>query len=117
MAATSAASVLGSGVANRIFVTNPMGAAFLSKDERFMRFGESTDGIVAAGEYGQVYKGFDSLTQKVVFIKRQSTKGLSASRESACFTMLETFPHPNLLKMMGMWIGTCEEKSYFYIAM
>ena len=94
-----------------------MAPAFWSKDQRFKRFGEDTDGVVAAGGYGQVYKGNDALTQQIVFIKRQDRRGLSASREAACFTMLESSPHPNLLKMLGMWYGTCGEKDHFYIAM
>ena len=94
-----------------------MEPAFWSKDQRFKRLGEDTDGVVAVGGYGQVYKGYDALTQKMVFVKRQDVNCPSACRESACYNMLESFPHPNLLKMMGMWIGTCEEKSYFYIAM
>ena len=94
-----------------------MEPASWSKDQRFKRLGEDTDGVVAVGGYGQVYKGYDALTQKMVCIKRQDIKGPSVCRESACYNMLESFPRPNLLKMMGMWIGTCEEKSYLYIAM
>jgi len=104
---------VGSGVANPTLLTNAMQPAFWSKDQRFKRLGEDTDGVVAAGGFGQVYKGYDALTQKMVFVKRQDVKGPSGCRESACYNMLESFPHPNLLKMMGMWIGTCEEKSYF----
>ena len=104
------------GVGNPTFI-GMMPAALLQKDRRFKRLGESEDGLVAEGGYGKVFKGFDELRQELVFIKRQNRGCEAAAREAACFSMLEAFPHPNILRMHGMWTGNFKEKTYFYIAM
>ena len=112
----SIVQAMGSGVANQTLI-HAMTPAFWHKDRRFKRLGEADGGVVAQGGYGKVFQGYDELKQEMVFIKRQSSESTAATREAACFTMLEAFPHPNLLGMRGMWTHSFRLRNYFYIAM
>jgi serine/threonine protein kinase len=94
-----------------------MPAAYWNKDERFKRIGEGGEGAVGQGSFGEVFQGFDELKQEAVFIKRQRKDTDQAAKEMACYNMLEAFPHPNIIRMCGMWTGQFQEKTYLYIAM
>ena len=88
-----------------------------SKDKRFKRIGENSGGHTAKGGFGTVFQGFDELTQRNVFIKRQDSGGNAAARETACYNMLEAFKHPNIIEMYGIWTAPHKNKNYLYIAM
>ena len=94
-----------------------MPAAHWNKDERFKRIGEGGEGAVGQGSFGEVFQGFDELRQEAVFNKRQRNDTDQAAKEMACYNMLEAFPHPNMIRMCGIWTGQFLDKSYLYIAM
>ena len=108
---------IGNGIDNPTFI-NAMAPAFWHKEERFQRIGEVDGGVVVGrGGFGKVFAGYDHLRQENVYIKRQSTRHASAARELACYNMLQAFPHPNILRMHGMWNAKFQKKEYLYIAM
>ena len=110
-------SVVGAGVDNPTFTCGALAPCVWSKDKRFKRTGENADDFRTKGVFGTVFYGFDELTQQNVFIKRQENGSPAAARETACFNLLEAFPHPNIIVMMGTWTATYDEKEYLYIAM
>ena len=114
-AATSTPVGRGCGVANPTFISQS--AATWNMDLRFRRVGESGGGAVGRGSFGAVFMGFDELKQEQVFIKRQRRDSPEAAKEMACYNMLESFPHPNLIRMKGMFTGQFQGKPYVYIAM
>ena len=105
----------GCGVANPTLISQS--AATWNLDLRFRRVGESGGGAVGRGSFGDVFLGFDELKQEQVFIKRQRRDSPEAAKEMACYNMLESFPHPNLIRMKGMFTGQFQGKPYLYIAM
>ena len=64
-----------------------------------------------------MFWGFDELRQEQGIIKRQSAAYWAAAKEAAWYTMLQPFPHPNILKMYRMWMGQFHHRKYHYIAM
>ena len=107
---------VGNGVHNPTLI-HAMKPDLWHKDTRFKRFGENDDVGIGQGGHGTVFQGFDELRQEMVYIKRQSKNGEAAARETASYMMLEYFPHPNILRMYGMWTGNYVGNSYLYIAM
>ena len=106
----------GNGVANPTFI-HAMSPTFWHMQHRFKLLGEADGGgCLHAGGFGKVFRGFDHLTQQMVFVKRQSTSA-NAGKESSCFRMLQAFPHPNIVKMVGMWSASFNGREEFYIAM
>ena len=97
-----------------------MNPGLWNKNSRFKRLGEAeADGgrRVGKGGYGIVFIGFDELRQERVAIKRQEADTAAAAREAATYTMLEAFPHQNLLRMHAMWTAVMLNTTYLYMAM
>ena len=94
-----------------------MPAAWLTLDQRFTRVGEGGDGAVGQGSFGEVFQGFDELMQRHVFIKRQKCETNQAAKEMACYNLLSSFPHPNIVRVWGMWTAQLRRRTYLYIAM
>ena len=84
-------------------------------DSRFKRLREADGGVFGRGGYGEVFQGYDERRQEMVSIKRQCL-GSASGKEAACFTMLQAFPHPNIVRMLCMWTATFDNNEYFYIA-
>ena len=82
----------------------PPAAAFLTSNERFQRIAEGNGGIVGKGGYGTVYQGFDHVLKEQCTIKRQKADEPTAVRETAFYTMMRAWPHPNILKMTGLFV-------------
>ena len=80
----------------------PLQAAFLTDKLRFGRIGESEKGSVGSGGFGTVFQGWDNLRNETVVIKRQKASSGSAAREQAAYRMWQAYPHPNILRMLGM---------------
>ena len=99
----------GSGVANPTLI-HALPPAHWHKDKRFKRLGEGSGGVVAQGGFGDVFQGFDELRQEIVCIKRQRKNTAAAGKEVACYSMLEAFPHPNIIRMYGMWTANFRDK-------
>ena len=95
-----------------------MPPAWLPPDQRFERLGESDiDLMLGRGDSSQAMMGFDRLRQETVAIKRQRPDTRAALRDTAAYTMLDAFRHPNLLCMYGIWTGEFQGIRYLYIAM
>ena len=64
---------VGGGVGNPFLrcIEPSMPAAGWNKDKRFTRIGESGEGAVGHGSFGEVFQGYDELRHEAVFIKRQ----------------------------------------------
>ena len=94
-----------------------MDPAWWHQERRFKPLGEAEHGgQLGKGGYGTVFLAFDKLRQEQVVIKRQEADTAAAAREIASYTMLQAFPHDNLLAMHGMWTAEFNRTTHVYIA-
>ena len=69
---------------------------------QYLRIGNGADSTLGEGAYGTVFRAWDTVSQRLVAIKRQNRCSETAEREMMFF---HTIPrHPNLLKMFDQYV-------------
>ena len=81
--------------------------------ERYVRTDEGKGfGRLAEGSHGAVYPALDTVSRRIVAVKRQPLPSDSVTRELALYCLLRSEPHPNLQGALDMFYDYQVRMSY-----